>query len=140
MGNQDVVWVHANELYNRAERAQRARGPIRSAAEEQHLREAEDYRQREAARLAEKRKRWAAEEKAEKAARESRIAEERRDAAAKLKTEIRSHFFASNAGATDEDFTRLWPQLRDAHLLANTRDPLVDEVAALRRQYGDELL
>ncbi|MFP5265127.1 MAG: hypothetical protein ACLGJB_24830 [Blastocatellia bacterium] len=72
---------------------------------------------------------------------EKELSEEegRRQAESELKELLRVRFFASNPNATPDDFERLYPQLRDAHMLdsANTRiglDSIVDVYE--RHMYG----
>ncbi len=62
---------------------------------------------------------------------ELREQEERR-----LKKELRRRFFLANMMATEKDFERLYPQLRDEYLMENTRAErdLIDEYVDLR--YG----
>ncbi len=45
-----------------------------------------------------------------------RAEEQRRQAAARLESDLRAAFFGANPAATEEDWRRLGPQLRDAHM------------------------
>jgi hypothetical protein len=51
-----------------------------------------------------------------------------------LKEELRPAFFSGSPSATEEEFTKLYPQLREERLILNTRrDPVAEEVAALNQ-------
>ena len=56
------------------------------------------------------------EQAAEVAAR--RAEERRRAATSRLDRDLRAAFFDANPAATEEDFERLWPQIRDDHMRA----------------------
>ena len=57
--------------------------------------------------------------RAELAKTAARLAEERRRAAtSRLDRDLRAAFFTANPAATEEDFERLWPQIRDDHMRA----------------------
>ena len=45
-----------------------------------------------------------------------RAEEGRRQAAARFESDLRAAFFAANPAATEEDWRRLGPQIRDAHM------------------------
>jgi len=47
-----------------------------------------------------------------------RSSEQQRLLAARLESDLRSAFFDANPAATEEDFERLWPQIRDDHMRA----------------------
>jgi len=47
-----------------------------------------------------------------------RAADQQRLLAARLESDLRSAFFDANPAATEEDFERLWPQIRDDHMRA----------------------
>jgi len=58
----------------------------------------------------------------EREAKQAALSATRRDEAeARLRDELRTSFL-SKAGATEQDFDRLYPQLRDAHLLRQDDD------------------
>jgi len=47
-----------------------------------------------------------------------RAAEQRSLLAARLESDLRAAFSTANPAATEEDFERLWPQIRDDHMRA----------------------
>jgi hypothetical protein len=47
-----------------------------------------------------------------------RSSEQQRLLAARLESDLRTAFFTANPAATEEDFERLWPQIRDDHMRA----------------------
>jgi hypothetical protein len=47
-----------------------------------------------------------------------RAQEQQRLHAARLESDLRAAFFTANPAATEEDFERLWPQIRDDHMRA----------------------
>jgi hypothetical protein len=47
-----------------------------------------------------------------------RAAEQQRLLAARLENDLRAAFSTANPAATEEDFERLWPQIRDDHMRA----------------------
>jgi len=49
---------------------------------------------------------------------ERRAAEQQRLLAARLENDLRAAFSTANPAATEEDFERLWPQIRDDHMRA----------------------
>jgi len=89
-----------------------------------YLYDAEIQRDFAEIRLANERARLVKEERdaslrAELASTAARLAEERRRAAtSRLDRDLRAAFFTANPAATEEDFERLWPQIRDDHMRA----------------------
>lgn len=69
---------------------------------------------------------------AEKAERE----QERLAADDELKRRLRDSFVANNPSATDEDFDRLYSELRDAHLIRSTEDDYERQLASNRGKYN----
>ena len=47
-----------------------------------------------------------------------RSSDQQRLLAARLESDLRTAFFTANPAATEEDFERLWPQIRDDHMRA----------------------
>jgi len=83
-------------------------------------------------RRAERKKAWAIEDaEREEAATAARIARQReRDT--ELRAELRGRFFAANPAASQADFMRLLPSMRDQELLERTRAD--EELEALRER------
>jgi len=112
-----------------------------SFAAEREATEAEEAREqveRVRANDEARQRRLDAEAKAKREAEEARQAEEakRREVAlAEMKQRARSVFMA-NPAASEEDFERLWPQLRDQTLVDETRKADAALRAALRREYN----
>ncbi len=71
----------------------------------------------ERARLAEQERLARVSVEAERIAQE-RAQERRLQAAARLDADLRAQFFTANPGATEADWQRLAPKIRDAHMLA----------------------
>ncbi len=71
----------------------------------------------ESARLAEEERLARVKAEASRIAQE-RAEERKRQATARLDADLRTAFFAANPGATESDWQRLAPQIRDAHMLA----------------------
>jgi hypothetical protein len=103
-----------------------------TAAEYAHLVAVQEHAEREARRIEARRKQWTA-ENAERERERTRLAEERRQTAeAGLQAELRQQFLRSNPSASDSDFTRMWPSLRDEHFATEFRQKREREVEALR--------
>lgn len=66
------------------------------------------------------------------AERHERETERGEEADAELRDHLRRRFIAGSPAATEADFERLYPQLRDAHLLAEAQQAPDREKAALR--------
>lgn len=62
--------------------------------------------------------------------------QERLAADEELKRRLRDSFLVSNPSATDEDFERLYPDLRDAHLIRSTEDEYEKQLASNRSKYN----
>lgn len=68
--------------------------------------------------------------------RESEIEIERANEVEKLKAELKSDFMRASPSASDEDFERLYPELRDNHLVTNAEAEYERQLAAGRRSYN----
>ena len=103
-----------------------------SADEHLHLLASKDHVEREDARKAAAKVRWAKEDgERAKAAAELR-ASRQRERDNELRQELRGRFFAANPAAAESDFSRLLPSMRDEALLERTRRRADEEVESLR--------
>jgi hypothetical protein len=107
-----------------------------NAREHAHYQQVFEQQDREAARLAAQKQRWAVEEAAERRAAEARKVTAQRAANDQLEAELRSQFFAANPAASEADFKRLLPQMRDQTLLSRAEAGRNREVDALVARYG----
>jgi hypothetical protein len=108
-----------------------------NAREHEHYRRVFEQQDREAARLAAQKQRWAAEDEAERKANTERREAAQQAANDQLEAELRSQFFAANPAASEGDFKRLLPQMRDQTLLSRAEAGRNREVEGLRRNYGE---
>lgn len=85
------------------------------------------------------REKWEADAAAQKAAkdkeREERNEAERKAKEAELKTSLRTLFLQANEGATDADFERLYPSIRDEHYKRETEREDARQYEQARRNY-----
>lgn len=65
---------------------------------------------------------------------QSKIDDAREAADESLKREIRRHFLVQNPNANDNDFERVWPRLRDEHLVRQAQTGMSQQVEALREK------
>lgn len=111
-----------------------------TAAEQAHLDEVAAHKRREEQRKAEQRARWDAEDKAREATAAARRREHQESAGAALEGELRARFFMANEAATEADFRRLLPQMRDQELLQRAGAARNREVEALAMRHSDLMI
>jgi glutathione synthase/RimK-type ligase-like ATP-grasp enzyme len=106
-------------------------------ARQQAALEADREKRKAIAEALEQRKQEAVERRATK-----EKADKQREAE-RLKIHLRAVFFNENPSATEEDFNRLWPSLRDEHFkrstLQHTLDPFEAAKVSLKKKGGYSL-
>ena len=83
-------------------------------------------------RRAERKKKWAIEDSEREKAAVALRASRQKASDDQLRSEIRTRFMSANPAASEEDFRRLLPSLRDAEMIQRTRDRTDEVVSALR--------
>lgn len=98
-----------------------------------------NFEEAEAKRRAEQRQKWDAEDAAQEKARAAARAELQREADEELKAAARADFMLANPGASEADFTRLWPRMRDDLMVARAAGARDREVEGLMRKFGSSI-
>lgn len=110
---------------------QKTQERVNELKQQEEAKIAENKRQNEVARQ----QRLEREQKAKDTKTSEREAE-RSKAEDKLKADLRRYFMSANSSASDEDFERLYPSLRDEHLKNQMQSDYERQLASARQHYN----